>query len=148
MTSPSQRAIGLWGTAARVVVGAGLIIVAVAWAGVGWLDVVLGVVVLPAIATILVGLRGSKATPLRLGAAGHLVTLVIAGLLVTVMPAPALLFYGATMLVAALHGSGGCEVTAVSNWLRNRDDQIGCPLFAPLDALDAHRATTQPDSGR
>ena len=38
--------------------------------------------------------------------------------------------------MAAVFGSGGCEVTAVSNWLRRRDDQVGCPLFAPFDALD------------
>jgi hypothetical protein len=41
------------------------------------------------------------------------------------------------MLVAAASRNGGCEVTAVSNWLRGRDDQLGCPVFAPLDALDA-----------
>jgi hypothetical protein len=44
-----------------------------------------------------------SAAPLRLGAAGHLVTLA--------------------------------HVT-VANWLRGRDDQIGCPLFEPFDALD------------
>jgi len=40
------------------------------------------------------------------------------------------------MPLAADTGSGGCEVTAVLNWLRGRDDQVGCPLFAPFDALD------------
>lgn len=29
----------------------------------------------------------------------------------------ALLFYGASMLLAALRGYAGCEVLAVSNWL-------------------------------
>jgi hypothetical protein len=42
---------------------------------------------------------------------------------------------------AALNGSRGCEITAVANWLRGRDDQIGCPLFEPFDALDRRRAS-------
>ena len=45
----------------------------------------------------------------------------------------ALLFYGASMLLAALRGYAGCEVLAVSNWLLRRDDQAGCLLFSPLD---------------
>jgi hypothetical protein len=52
----------------------------------------------------------------------------------------ALLFYGATMLVAAGRGYGGCEVLAVSNWVLGRDDQIGCLLFEPLDRAErTHR---------
>ncbi|MDP8968998.1 MAG: hypothetical protein M3N52_00505 [Actinomycetota bacterium] len=135
-TSAPGRVIGWWGTAARAVVGVGLVVAAFTWAGASWLDVLLGVMVLPAVATLLLGLRGPAARPLRLGAAGHLVTVAIVALLVMMAPEAALLFYGSTMLVAALHGNGGCEVTAVSNWLRGRDDQIGCPLFAPVDALD------------
>ena len=34
----------------------------------------------------------------------------------------AFVFYGASMLLAALRGYGGCEVLAVSNWLLRRDD--------------------------
>jgi len=45
----------------------------------------------------------------------------------------ALLFYGASMLLAALRGYAGCEVLAISNWLLRRDDQAGCLLFSPLD---------------
>jgi hypothetical protein len=37
-----------------------------------------------------------------------------------------LVFYGASMLLAALRGYGGCEVLAVSNWLLRCDDQVGC----------------------
>jgi hypothetical protein len=43
----------------------------------------------------------------------------------------ALLFYGASMLLAAARGYAGCEVLALSNWLLRREDQIGCPVFAP-----------------
>lgn len=51
----------------------------------------------------------------------------------------ALLFYGASMLVAAVRGTAGCEVLAVSNWLLHRDDQIGCALFWPIDHTEASR---------
>jgi hypothetical protein len=48
-----------------------------------------------------------------------------------------LIFYGASMLLAAARGDAGCEALAVSNWLLNRDDQVGCLLFGPIDHLDA-----------
>ena len=51
-----------------------------------------------------------------------------------------LVFYGASMLVAATRGYAGCEVLAFSNWLLRRDDQVGCLLFAPVDYLERHRA--------
>jgi len=47
-----------------------------------------------------------------------------------------MIFYCASMLLAAARGYGGCEVLAVSNWLLRRDDQIGCLVFAPVDALE------------
>jgi hypothetical protein len=84
-------------------------------------------------------LRHRSAAPLRLGAAGHLVTLAHVTVTVVVVPAAAALFYGSMALVAGLQGNGGCEITVLSNWLRGRDDQVGCPLFAPFDALDAQR---------
>jgi len=43
----------------------------------------------------------------------------------------ALIFYGASMLLAAARGYAGCEVLAVSNWLLRDDEQVGCGLFAP-----------------
>jgi hypothetical protein len=48
----------------------------------------------------------------------------------------ALLFYGASMLVAAARGYAGCEVLAVSNWVLARDDQVGCLVFAPVDRVE------------
>jgi hypothetical protein len=47
-----------------------------------------------------------------------------------------LIFYGVSMLLAAIRGYGGCEVLAISNWLLKRDDRIGCMLFSPFDYLD------------
>ncbi len=48
----------------------------------------------------------------------------------------ALIFYGASMLLAAVRGYAGCEVLAVSNWLLRRDDQVGCVVFAPVDLVE------------
>jgi hypothetical protein len=48
----------------------------------------------------------------------------------------ALVFYGASMLLAAMRGYGGCEVLAVSNWLLHRDDQVGCMVLSPIDHLE------------
>jgi hypothetical protein len=61
----------------------------------------------------------------------------------------ALIFYGASMLLAAARGYAGCEVLAVSNWMLRRDDQVGCAVFAPVDHLEAmamHPPTTVEES--
>jgi hypothetical protein len=95
------RRVGRWGTAARLAVGFALVTLALAVWDASWLEVLVGLVALPALATLV-----RSASPLRLEAAGHLVTLA-----------------------------------HVANALRDRDDQIGCPLFAPFDQLDAHART-------
>lgn len=81
--------------------------------------------------------------PLRAtGPAGHAVNAaVFIALYATPWYAPALsvtsdaalIFYGASMVLAAVRGYAGCEVLAASNWLLRRDDQVGCLLFAPID---------------
>lgn len=48
-----------------------------------------------------------------------------------------LIFYGLSMLLAAVRGYAGCEALAISNWLLKRDDQIGCLVFGPVDYLEA-----------
>src|SRR5918999_678605 len=146
-----QRGIGPSGTTARIVVG-GLLLGSVmqghlargfhpsAW--------VLGLVGFPA---VLVGLQWLRArrTPTRLeatGPVGHAVNL--AGFLVLYLAEPtsdaALIFYGASMWLAALRGDAGCEVLAASNWLLGRDDQVGCALFWPVDQLERHRTVRPP----
>ena len=40
------------------------------------------------------------------------------------------------MLLAALRGYSGCEVTAISNWILGRDDQVGCLVLGPVDDLE------------
>ena len=134
----ARRRVGLWGTLARLTVGSTLVVFALAIWDADWIEVLIGLVALPTVATLLMSLRRRSASPLRLGAAGHLITAAHVAVTVSIMPEAAALFYGSMALVAGLQGNGGCEITAISNWLRGRDDQVGCPVFAPFDAVDAH----------
>jgi hypothetical protein len=141
-----RRQIGPIGTTARILVGT-LLVGSVAqghlargfhpsaWA--------LGLLGFPA---VLVGLQWLRArrTPTRLeatGPVGH--ALNLAAFLVLYLWEPtsdaALLFYGASMWLAAVRGYAGCEVLAVSNWLLGRDDQVGCAVFWPIDQLEDQR---------
>lgn len=60
----------------------------------------------------------------------------------------ALLFYGASMLVAAIRGYAGCEVLALSNWLFRRNDQVGCMVFAPVDIVERRVGRTRESAGK
>ena len=60
------------------------------------------------------------------------------------IPQAALLFYGASIVLALVRGYAGCEIFAISNWLRQRDDQIVCPVFSPIDHAEARRANADP----
>ncbi len=143
----SRRQIGPIGTAARVVlgtlffmdgaIGARLVLIH------GHLQLNLDA------AALAIGLLGFPAALLagqwirsrgdasRLAATGPVATtlniLVLILLVSTIYISPisfigsaTLVFYGASMLLAAVRGYAGCEVLAVSNWLLRRDDQIGC----------------------
>ena len=37
----------------------------------------------------------------------------------------------------AARGYAGCESLAITNWILRRDDQVGCVVFSPLDAVEA-----------
>jgi hypothetical protein len=137
----TKGTLGRWGTVARVVVGTSLIVLAIAYWRAGWLDLVIGLVALPAVATLLMSLRKQTAPPLRLGAIGHVVTLAHIAVTVVLFGDAAALFYGSMTLVAGLQSNRGCEITTLANSLRGRDDQVGCPLFAPFDALDRELAS-------
>jgi len=52
----------------------------------------------------------------------------------------AALFYGATLIVAALRAQPDCEATVLSNSILGRDDQLGCPIFSPIDQAEARLA--------
>ena len=48
----------------------------------------------------------------------------------------ATLFYAAALLVGAWRGQADCECTVISNWILRRD-QVGCPIFSPIDQAEA-----------
>jgi hypothetical protein len=140
-----DRRIGPVGTALRVVSGLALLYLAGAVEGgawdVGWFDPIVGFVVLPAV-MLVVGLlaRRFAGGPVHLtGVVGHLanVAIIVVLLINPYTAGGATLFYGATMLVAAWLGQRGCESTVISNLILRRNDQIGCPLFLPIDELES-----------
>lgn len=146
------RRIGPIGTTGRICGGLSLLVLAVADRPYGALlglqihDLVLGLVVFPAVmaAVGLIGRRYAR-RPLRFtGPAGLAAnTVVIVVLFVTPYTAgAAALFYGTSLLIAAWRALPGCEATVVSNLLLHRDDQIGCPTFTPIDALESRRRRT------
>ena len=150
-----MRRIGTIGTASRIIVGLGLLYLALAdglsW-GLTWHEAVLGLVAFPGVMVALgLAARRFAGRPVRfMGPLGlALNTAVIVALFLNdyTLDAAAL-FYGVTMFIAAWRAQPGCEATVLSNWILRRDDQIGCPTFAPIDELEARlsaqdRARTQ-----
>jgi len=149
--TPGGRQIGLWGTVARALVGTGFLVGAVVTRPT-LADALLGLLVMPSIVVGILAMRGKNATPLRLdGPLAHITNIAVAIVLLGVriqigsvldLQTAALLFYGASMLLAAWRGMGACELFAISNALRRRDDQLGCPLFLPIDSVEAVRRRT------
>ena len=157
-----RRRIGPIGTCARVVIGMILLVLGAAGgrleivfiggqfhAGFSPAGLILGIVVLPAVVVALQWLRLRRNSS-RLEATGPIATSVnilafaiLGGLSfipqISYVGFAALVFYGASMLVAAARGYDGCEVLAVSNWLLSRDDQIGCLVLSPIDAWERRR---------
>ncbi len=142
----APRAIGPIGTTARTIVGTLLVGSVVqghlagpfrpaAWA--------LGLLGFPGLLLGWQWLRARRTpTPLRAtGPAAHALNVAVFVGLYVLEPTSdaALLFYGASMWLAAVRGYAGCEVLAVSNWLLRRDDQIGCAVFWPVDQLEQRR---------
>jgi hypothetical protein len=157
MMTKQERAIGVVGMLARLVVGGWLLIdVAAAFQVDEWYEPILGLLGFPTILMLGQWLRlRYTSAPLRAtGPVGHLVNVAIfLALYLTPWYFPplaftsdaALYFYGASMLLAAGRGYAGCEVLAISNWLLRRDDQVGCVLFWPVDMLEAQLTKTQSD---
>jgi hypothetical protein len=110
--------IGPVGVAARVVVGLVFLAAALWWRDPTWVDVVIGLVVMPAVAVGVLGWRARR-SPARLQAtspSAHClnVVLFLPLFLIPATAGGAFLFYGTSMLFAALRRSGGCEVTAIA----------------------------------
>jgi hypothetical protein len=140
----TRRRIGPIGTAVRVAGGLGLLYLAgangLSW-DLEWYDPIIGLAVLPAI-VLAVGLvaRRHVTGPLRL--TGPMWTCLHCVVIVALVANPytgggALLFYGATMLVAAWRGQPGCEIAVIPNVILRRDDQIGCPTLSLVDEAEA-----------
>jgi hypothetical protein len=133
----SPRQIGPLGSVVRVCVGLGLLIFGFA-AGPSSFELLAGFVLLPAAEIlILMVIRPPGSEPFHLyGAVGYAVNFGTAGLLLANWTTPALLFYGASVLLAVVKGYAGCEILALSNFLRRRDDQLACAIFSPIDAIE------------
>jgi hypothetical protein len=136
-TAPGQRQIGPLSTAARLLVGVFLVVVASVDRP-RPVDMVVGLVVANAVVFVALSARGADARPLRFtGPAGHVINIGLIVAFYAWNPIAANLFYGPAMLLAAARGYGACEMFAVWNWVRRRDDQFGCPFFLPVDLVDA-----------
>ena len=88
--------------------------------------------------------RGAAGASLRgqgMVAIALVIAIATALTFVTPVDAPAIwLFFGVSMLVAAVRGQGGCEVVALPNVLFGREDRVSCILYGPLDAVESrHR---------
>lgn len=150
-----KREIGTLGTLARLIVG--FILFGSVFYGhfikgpFRPLPRVIGLLIFPAIFIIWQSVRARR-NPARLEATGSVATVlnvvILGAFYFTPLYAPSiafmsdavLIFYGLSMLVAALRGNGGCESLAISNWLLKRDDQIGCLVFSAIDRAEVRLA--------
>jgi hypothetical protein len=151
-----DREIGPLGTAARVVGGVLAIALPIALSGVGWWDLGAALVAFPLVATAagaLVTAGYQRFAPGSLarrhaicsGPACTLTAIIVAIAvgLSALTPVSMVAFWvwiGASLLLAAARGYGGCEVLAFPNALMRRRDQIGCIIYSPIDAAEARRS--------
>ncbi len=141
-----QRAIGTVGTIGRVVIGLGLIYLAVTDFGapeweLAWYSPVLGLIAFPAALLLFqaMRLRFTNETLNAMGGLGLFLNTAV-GAALFIIPftrEAALIFFGASLLLAAARGYAGCEILAITNWVLRRDDQVGCVVFSPLDEVEA-----------
>lgn len=143
-TAAPVRRIGTVGTLSRAALGLALVVGAPLVGPLSWLEAGVGLVLLPALTIGLLRLRGRQAPPLRwTGPAGYAANIGIGIALAVVWLQPTMLFYGAAMLLAAASGYAGCELFAFANRVNGRDDEIGCPVFSPIDAVESHRSESR-----
>jgi hypothetical protein len=144
------REIGPAGTVSRLVVGAAAIAIPVALEGIGWWDVaaLLAAPLVAIAAARLVEAALGPSTPRAIcSAQGCVLTGILFaaafGLGGTTAVDGDVVFWGflgASMLLAAARGDGGCELLAFPNAITGRRDRIGCIVFTPIDTLEArHR---------
>jgi hypothetical protein len=144
----TARRIGRAGTVSRVIAGLGLLYLAVthgapSWR-LTWYDAVLGLIAFPAVMVGL-GLAARRFAGRDVHFTGPLGVAVNCAVILALATnhytaGAAEIFYGITLLAAAWCGQPGCEATVLSNLILRRDDQIGCPIFTPIDVLEARRS--------
>jgi hypothetical protein len=139
-TAGRPVALGPAGRWARLGVGLAAVALALLEGGPNWRDAMLGLVVMPALAAGVMALRvWHWPRPLRvLGPRGHVLGMAIMLLLMVppVVDGAALVFYGVAMLTTAARGHASSELTAVSNVVLGRDDQVGCDMLTPVDLVE------------
>jgi len=138
----SANPIGPLGMIARATVGTTLVALELFWREPQWHDPLVALAMTAAV-TGFMALRARRtAAPLdATGPLAHCLSVLvpIPLLFVPLASGGTLLFYGGAMLLAAARRNCGCEVTAASNAILGRDDQLGCALFAPVDGLERAR---------
>lgn len=140
------REIGPLGTAVRVALAVALLAPG-ALGAYEAAELIFGLVVLPAALMVVTICRG-QLSPTAFRISGWLAQGLLLALFLTPWYAPAafrvtsdgvLAYLGVAMVVAAVRGEGGCEATAIPNWLLGRHDRLGCPFIAPVDSYERHQ---------
>jgi hypothetical protein len=146
VSTPSS--IGPLGVGARILIGLLLVGLELFWRDPKWWDPIVALGTAALIAAFMATRAARRQSPLAAtGPIAHALNVLVAIplLFLSATSGGALLFYGGSMLLAAAHRNAGCEVTAFSNAVLGRDDQVGCALFGSVDL--AERAWTSPSSG-
>jgi hypothetical protein len=148
------RAMGPVGTGARAIAGGVLILVPIASDGLARWDAFGALIVLPALSVALdrllaVGVSRLAAATGRLTSevtrtwSVHLSALILlfasatALTYVTPIDADAIwLFFGVSLVVAAIRGDAGCEAVAIPNAIFGRRERTGCVAFRLVDSLE------------
>jgi hypothetical protein len=151
-----RRDIGPIGTLARVLGGILVLAIPIALDGLGWWDLAVGLIGLPSVAGVAFlivragyerwapgGLAAAQSGTCW-GAACWLLAMVLAAFIPVAALTPVSgtafwLWIGASLLLGAARGYGGCEILAFPNILTHRRDQVGCLLYTPIDRAEARR---------
>lgn len=132
------RQIGPVGTVSRLAGGAGFLSLAIEFGQPSLGHWALGGVALPVASVAIMWLLRRGAPSVRwTGLGGYLANIGIGAVVFVLSFSTGMIFYGTAMLLAAARGYAGCEVLAFSNAVLGRDDQVGCPVYSPIDAIEA-----------